>query len=99
MLTYLPVWNGALDRAERCPSLSTYLGHSPLASVIERQDSLSAEPTLRGRMRGPARHARGEYDAAITRGLQRGVSYRVLCKQFHLSMSVVRRVAKALARG
>jgi len=99
MLTYLPVWNGALDRAERCPSLSTYLGHSPLASVIERQDSLSAEPTLRGRCRGRDTHVRGSHDAAIQRGLRLGVSYRCLARQYGLSVSVVRRVAQEAARG
>lgn len=95
-------WNGTPEAHGECPGLSSYLGPSQLAPAIDTQDSTASEPTLRGKClnhRGGDHVPRGTYDALIAGHLQRRLSYRWIARRFGVSVSVVRRVAKALARG
>lgn len=109
--TLEPVWSGAMEARHEAPGLSTYFGRSSLhhsaswAQAEARElESLGgtappAPPPPRpdwAPVKPTAPPLSKEREGAVALLLRRGVSYRRLFKDFGVSVSQARRIAKAI---
>lgn len=104
MLTYEPVWNGTLERAGHCPTLSTYAGASCLAPFIQgtvgdpltraevarAPQSKKKVPLLPRSPRTPSR----KYDDQIVAMLRAGLTTKQIRRALLIGHEVIRRVTK-----
>jgi hypothetical protein len=110
--TLEPVWNGSLEARGLAPGLSSYYGRSSLhhsvswATVEAREAdesgraiAVSAEAPARPSWAPPkpaAAPLTKEREGAVALLLRKGVSYRKLVKDFGISLSQARRIAREI---